>query len=180
MKLIPLTRGLFAKVDAADFDWLNQWKWYALSSGKGRFYAARDAKKNGSKMTILMHRVILTNLGNLEGEHANRNSLDNQQHNLRPATSSQNKANRTIAWGSNPYRGVYPRLRGGFDIKIAAAGRNIYLGCSYDAEEGAVLYDSAARILYKDFATLNFPTVNKTLPKELLEKIKTKTKINKI
>jgi hypothetical protein len=26
-RLIPLTQGQFAKVDAADFEWLNQWKW---------------------------------------------------------------------------------------------------------------------------------------------------------
>lgn len=40
MKEIPLTKGKVALVDDADFDELNQYKWYA-SRGRNTFYACR-------------------------------------------------------------------------------------------------------------------------------------------
>ncbi len=33
-KLIPLTQGKFAIVDAEDYDWLMQWKWQLLKDVK--------------------------------------------------------------------------------------------------------------------------------------------------
>lgn len=29
---IPLSRRMIAIVDAADYEWINQWKWHALST----------------------------------------------------------------------------------------------------------------------------------------------------
>lgn len=54
MRQIPLTQGKFAKVDDEDFEWLSQWKWYALKHGN-TFFAARDS--NGTQ--ILMHDEIM-------------------------------------------------------------------------------------------------------------------------
>lgn len=45
MRKIPLTQGKFALVDDADFDWLNQWKWYALKT-KTTFYAVRKVSRH--------------------------------------------------------------------------------------------------------------------------------------
>lgn len=39
---IPLSQGQFAIVDASNYDWLIQWKWYAQWNPKTRsFYAVR-------------------------------------------------------------------------------------------------------------------------------------------
>jgi hypothetical protein len=35
-RLIPLSQGQFAKVDAADYEWLNHWKWNARWAARGR------------------------------------------------------------------------------------------------------------------------------------------------
>jgi hypothetical protein len=51
-RFIPLTRGLWAVVDAADFERLNKYRWYASPSGGGKMYARRNTKKG----TVLMHR----------------------------------------------------------------------------------------------------------------------------
>ncbi len=57
---IPLSQGLVATVDAANFDYLNQWKWYAIWKENCRsFYAVRNAVVDGKKTTIYMHRQIL-------------------------------------------------------------------------------------------------------------------------
>ena len=45
MKIIPLTQGKFAMVDDADFERLNQWKWYANWDGLGSFKTAIEAAK---------------------------------------------------------------------------------------------------------------------------------------
>jgi hypothetical protein len=39
-KEIPLTLGKVAVVDAADYEWLSQWKWYARPASHGAAYAA--------------------------------------------------------------------------------------------------------------------------------------------
>jgi len=83
MKLIPLTQGKFAQVDDEDFEYLNQWKWFALKDAQ-TFYAARGIYLKGN---ILMHRQLLglTN-SEVKGEHKDRNGLNNQKENLRVAT----------------------------------------------------------------------------------------------
>ena len=38
-KLIPLTKGCFATVDAADYEWLSRWKWTLMVNKAGNKYA---------------------------------------------------------------------------------------------------------------------------------------------
>jgi len=42
-------------VDAADFERLNKYRWYASPSGGGKMYARWNTKKG----TVLMHREIM-------------------------------------------------------------------------------------------------------------------------
>lgn len=92
MLLIPLTQGQFAKVDDASFEQLTQWNWYAHWNIRTQtFYAQRTHKKK----VIHMHRFLL-NLGNrrdIQVDHINRDTLDNQKSNLRTATQSENRCN---------------------------------------------------------------------------------------
>src|ERR1035437_2353458 len=90
MKTIPLTQGQVALVDDSDFEELTKYRWYARRNKNGAFYAARSCPvPRGRK--LYMHRALL--LGVPEVDHVNRNTLDNQRHNLRPATHSQNLHN---------------------------------------------------------------------------------------
>lgn len=109
MKLIGLSKGQVAKVSDADFRVMNKHCWYAQDNGGGKFYAARTERTESGPRCVLMHREILNLSGVLDGEHRNGDSLDNQRRNLRPATRSQNHANR-IRLPENKtckYRGVY-------------------------------------------------------------------------
>lgn len=59
MKEIPLTQGKVALVDDDDFEWLSQFKWYAVKFGR-TFYAVRQAPRvNGKQRKIWMHREVL-------------------------------------------------------------------------------------------------------------------------
>jgi hypothetical protein len=50
-RLIPLTQGQFATVDAADYEWIVQWKWCAHWSKEGKcFYASRVDVSSGKRM----------------------------------------------------------------------------------------------------------------------------------
>src|SRR5260221_5833659 len=91
IRLIALTNGHVAIVDAADFEWLSQSNWIAKKSSKAdKFCAARylDGK------TLIMHGVILGTQPGEKVDHKNGDSLDNRRDNLRKATNAENQRNR--------------------------------------------------------------------------------------
>ena len=153
-RLIPLTQGLNALVDASDFDWLSQWNWYANWKNKSKmFYAAR--RRDDGHGLIYMHHVIF---GSKAVDHWNRDSLDNRRTNLRKCTKTQNQHNLFMA-GSNTtgYKGIcWDESRGKWRAEIRSSGKRIHLGRFVSKEEAALAYDAAARLLHGDFAFLNF------------------------
>lgn len=78
-KMIPLTKGYSAIVDAVDYEWLRSFSWYYTFAG----YAAHGAKKNGKRHETQMHREILKPPQFVQVEHINGNKLDNRRENLR-------------------------------------------------------------------------------------------------
>src|SRR4029077_18371669 len=133
-RLIPLTQGQFAIVDAADFEWLNQWKWYALWNCKTRsFYAARTPPQaNGQKpYGISMHRQIL-GLEHYDprlGDHIKSGeTLNNRRSNLRIADKFQNQHNRRRRLdNTSGFKGVTP-YQGKWKAEIVENGNWHYLG----------------------------------------------------
>lgn len=154
MKEIQLTQGKVALVDDADFDWLNQWKWYAMKS-KNTFYAVRANKE---RQKVLMHRVILglTDFSLLP-DHIDNDGLNNQRSNLRIATQSQNRFNTANKIkGSSKFKGVcITKDRKKWQAHIQKEKQQIYLGCFETEEQAAFAYDQAAIIYHGEFATLN-------------------------
>lgn len=93
---IPLTRGLYAVVDAADHDTLAAFKWYAHHRSGKRYYAARRLKLSTDRRRdlVLMHRVIAGAPPHLMTDHINGDTLDNRRQNLRACTPQENVRNR--------------------------------------------------------------------------------------
>jgi hypothetical protein len=154
MKAIPITRGLVALVDDEDFEFLNQWKWHAVSS-KGSFYAGRTVQINNVGYLILMHRVLK---GAVEGQgvdHRDRSTLNNQKLNLRFASQTQNNANKSVGKkNTSGFKGVYTLPNGKWAAQCGKS-RPKYLGTFETAEDAAVDYDTAAEVAFGDFSATN-------------------------
>lgn len=157
MKKIPLTQGKFAIVDDIDYAFLVKWKWYFDD------YAIRKSRKSdglSKRITIYMHRVVLSRkLGHFDFEdtdHKNQNRLDNRRCNLRPASRSQNSANRKLQQGSSKFKGVQWHKRGKkWQVRIKFEGKTKHLGLFTDEIEAAQAYNKAAKKLFGEFAYLN-------------------------
>jgi hypothetical protein len=150
MKRIPLTRGQYALVDDADYDYLMQWKWHILV-GSSTYYAKRCS-------AIRMHRVILDAPKDQHVDHRDGNGLNNQRYNLRLCTRAQNAQNRKLRRDSKSgfkgVRWVPGRNKWRADIKVK--GKSIYLGYFTCVVKAAKAYDEAAIKYFGEFAWLNF------------------------
>ncbi len=157
MKEIKLTKGYVALVDDADYEWLNQWKWFSATR-RGMVYANRNDKRNaGKQRTIAMHRLILgiTGVDDL-GDHIDGNGLNNQRANLRKCTRQENTLNRRkIKYGISMYKGVRVNKKGKIHAVITFDKKRIFLGNFKTEPEAAKAYNNAAKIYHGEFAQLN-------------------------
>lgn len=151
-RYIPLTRGLWAIVDAADFERLNKHRWYASPSGGGKMYARRNTKTG----TILMHREIMKPPKGKHVDHKDRNGLNNRPDNLRICKPAQNEYNKGPRGKRSRFKGVYPDGDKWYAV-IKHKGRTHYLGRFAEEVEAARARDRKARELQGEFAYLNFP-----------------------
>jgi AP2 domain len=152
-RLIPLTQGQNAIVDLEDFERLSRHNWHVQWNPNTKsFYALTSGQ-------IAMHRMILGCKADEEGDHIDRNTLNNRRKNLRKcARFHQNN------WNQGPnrrnttgYKGVnwLPKSRK-WQARIRANKKMTYLGLFESAEDAAHAYDDAARRLHGEFAFLNF------------------------
>jgi len=157
MKIIPVgTMECF--VDDEDYDWVTaEGPWRLLKPYRSTAIYARAHDKADNNVAVLMHNLIL---GSKNVDHINENGLDNQRHNLRLATGTQNQANKSkyftvrttsqfkgVHWNSNRQKWV---------AGINVHKKHFYLG-SFDIEtEAALAYDRAALVHFGEFAKLNF------------------------
>lgn len=152
MKEIKLTQGKFAQVDDSDYDFLNQFKWYAQKDRR-TYYAVR---RNGNKRDK-MHRVIL-NLNyddNRLPDHLDGDGLNNQRYNLRIADHSQNCANRkSLQISISKYKGVSPSKKR-WRADITKDGVHKYIGSFKNEVDAALAYNNEAKRLHGEFAQLN-------------------------
>lgn len=162
-KSISLTQGKFALVDDEDFEWLNQWKWYAVWTKQTRsFYAYRKDNSSGdwyNRRNLAMHSQILNTPKGMKGDHKNHDTLDNRRENLRNCTNTQNLMNKSKHKNSTSlFKGVSWNSRARKWIaQIQPNGKKIMLGKFLVEEEAAHVYDEAAKEHFGEFAVLNFP-----------------------
>ena len=152
-RIIYLTNGYEAIVDAEDYEELNKHKWY-YSKG----YAIRCARNiKGGQRTILMHRVANQTPDGSQTDHINCDKLDNRKANLRTVTNQQNQMNKgRDKDNSSKYKGVsWHKTNKKWRSRIKANGDHKLLGMFKNEDDAARAYNEAAIKYFGEYAGLN-------------------------
>ncbi len=156
MALIPLTKGVFAEVDDDDVPVLRRHRWQVV---KARISRSPYAMTRIDGKTVYMHRLLLAAPSGTQVDHKDLDGLNNTRANLRLATRSDQKGNSQIPTSNTSgFKGVYRDTKGNrWRAQIHVGGTTRRLGSHRTPESAAHSYDEAARLLFGDFARLNFP-----------------------
>lgn len=146
---IPLTKGWWALVDAVDFDRVNAFNWHCA-------VGTRYAASHGPGRLTYLHAFIVGR-SHKEIDHRDHDGLNNQRHNLRLVTRTQQMQNtRPHVDGTSHFKGVsYDRARSLWAAEIMVNKVKIHLGRFDDEVTAACAYNVAAKQHFGEFAYIN-------------------------
>ena len=148
-KLIPLTKGMYAIVDAYEYERLSRICWHAVWGRTCEGFYAQNFALGA------MHRYLLglPKGDQRTGDHVDPSrTLDNRHRNLRIANHSQQQFNpRTRVDNTSGFKGV-TRNHKGWMAQLNAYGRRIYLGTRKTREEARLLYIEGVLKYHKEYA----------------------------
>lgn len=125
----------------------------------GRIYERGYSRTRIGRRMIFDHRIVFKmyngfcpdNIDHIDGVRSN-----NSIHNLRPATLSQNQWNMRIRETELSFKGVYlDKRRNRYGARIKKNGIMTYLGMYSNPIDAAKAYDSAAVVMFGEFAATN-------------------------
>jgi len=152
MKEIILSRGKIGLVSDEDYELVSQYKWSALHTKDGNWYAV--CMMEGKY--IYLHRWLLDAPKGQRIDHKDRNGLNNQRDNLRFCTPSQNNMNRISQVNKRIgiYKGVY-RYGNLWNARVQLNYESISAGNYETQEEAGIAYNHLARKHFGEFALYN-------------------------
>lgn len=153
---IKLLHGLFATIDAEDYDKIKGFRWYAYYDRTTRGYYCRKNIPNFG--TIHLHRLIMdVSDKKMQVDHINHNTLDNRKVNLRICTQNENQKNSLLRLDNKTgFKGVsYDKNKRKYVSGIRHNNRRIHLGYFENPEDAAKAYDQKAIELFGEFKKLN-------------------------
>lgn len=91
-RVIELTKGFAAIIDAEDFRRVNRHKWYAhQSAGSKRKHGQPYARACIDGRKVYLHRFIMQAPEDMHVDHVNRQTLDCRKRNLEIVTIAENQ-----------------------------------------------------------------------------------------
>lgn len=157
VKIIELTQGKVALIDASDYGLISKYRWYARWD-KGTWYAVYCVyPEKGRKYTIFIHRIILDVPKDLQVDHINGDGLDCRRINMRICTQQQNMCNRKLNCNNTSgYKGVsWHKPNKKWVANITINRKQLYLGLFYSVKDAAQAYNKAAIKHHGEFARIN-------------------------
>jgi len=161
---IELTQGQYSTVDACDFEYLNQFNWYASKRPTThgiKYYAMRVAGPAHQQRAYYMHRVVAERAfpdfdASKEYDHRDCQRLNNTRQNLRPCTINQNGYNSVkMAGMTSRYKGVFWNTgKGKWTARICVNKKHIHIGHFDDEIEAAAWYAAYALFYHGEFANI--------------------------
>lgn len=144
--------GKFALVDDDMYELLSQYSW-----NYNRGYAMSGAKAKDELGSRAMHRVVNQTPDGMYTDHIDRNTLNNQQANLRSATPAQNATNRSTLKGRvSKYKGVSKHIGdSNWRAYIGHNGKLEHLGSYSTQRAAAKAYNDAAIEYHGEYASTN-------------------------
>ena len=92
---IALKGGHTVLIDQEDLELVSQYNWNPFHRPRQNTYVARGYKKHGRQKFVYMHRVIMgVTDPSIDVDHRDHQGLNNQKHNLRTCTRTQNNWNK--------------------------------------------------------------------------------------
>lgn len=174
MREIKLTQGKVALVDDWEYERLSKYTWHAIKSGRN-LYAGRNIPYNNQRAQkqIRMHNVVFPPPINLEVDHIDGNGLNNQKHNLRHCSRTENQMNqRPTVESSSKYKGVcWDRDKFKWRARIRLDKKIFHLGYFKSEKDAGLVYNCAAIEHFGEFARLNDISNTSLSKDELLEKL---------
>ncbi len=151
--------GRVALIDADDYELVSQYRWFVQERKRpGHLpdgpYAVAHAYRDGKRVTIKMHRLLLDYP---LVDHQDHDGLNNRRSNLRDGTRGNCRNQRPFLNASSVYKGVHwDSWNKRWRASISPDGVTVRLGSFTDEEEAARAYDAAAIRLFGEYACLNF------------------------
>lgn len=159
---IPLTKGLVAIIDEADFPLISNFKWCAFRSSTSRENYYAQSRSGKERRCILLHRVIMNAPHGSLVDHKDGNGLNCTRANMRFATRSQNGYNsiRPVAPGA-----YWEAEKQKWSARISVQGKVRRLGRYNTREEAVMARDIAAIKYHGEFASVTYESArNLVLP----------------
>jgi len=151
MPEIPIIGGNSTIVSEEDYEYLIQFRWFLVEG-----YAKRSLNNKHSAL----HKEVAMRIG-MKGsqiDHRDRDRLNNQRENLRPATTSQNQMNQAahVDKTYSEFKGVtYNRQKNKWVARIMRQKVRYHLGYFDTDVQAAKAFNLAAIKYHGEFAVLN-------------------------